>query len=171
MTMDFHSNGCINTPRIMSKTIIETTLILTGTRAAIIRILNRVFRVCSPDKFKIADNDSLDSINAKISAANKHMAGCQTGFTLMDYLDDRARMDSPFKDYVLSYIDEEEPDGSENYDANPAGVTAEGEEYTLTIVSRVREGQHTYYPEDWRYWCGMMSVYYDCLIKFKKEKA
>ena len=77
--------------------------------------------------------------------------------------------DSPFKERVLWYIDVEESDGSENYDANPAGVTAEGEEYTLTIVSRVREGQHTYYPEDWHYWCGMMSVYYDCLIKFKKD--
>ena len=119
---------------------------------------------------KIADDESIETINDKINAANEHMAGYRTAFTLMDYLDDRARMDSPFKERVLWYIDVE-PDGSENYDANPAGVTAEGEEYTLTIVSRVREGQHTYYPEDWHYWCGMMSVYYDCLIKFKKENA
>ncbi len=63
-------------------------------------------------------------------------------------LDLQSRMDSPFKDYVLSYIDEEEPDGSENYDANPIEVTAEGNEYTLKIVSSVREGQRTYLPED-----------------------
>ena len=155
----------------MREKIIETKVALAGTRESIIRILNQAFRMCSNKEFRIADGDSLEAINRKIDAANKHMACYQTGFTLMDYLDDRAVMDSPFKDFVLSYIDEEEPDGSENYDANPAGVTAEGEEYTLTIVSRVREGQHTYYPEDWHYWCGMMSVYYDCLIKFNKENA
>ena len=154
----------------MSEAITTTTVLLAGSREAIIGILNRAFRVCSGG-YKIADDDSIETTNGKIGAANKYVAGYQTGFTLMDYLDDRARMDSPFKERVLWYIDVEEPDGSENYDANPAGVTAEGEEYTLTIVSRVREGQHTYYPEDWRYWCGMMSVYYDCLIKFKKENA
>lgn len=68
--MDFHSSGCINTPRIMSKTIIETTLLLTGTRAAIIRILNRAFRMCSNKEFRIADGDSLEAINRKIDAAN-----------------------------------------------------------------------------------------------------
>ena len=120
---------------------------------------------------KIADDESIETINGKINAANEHMAGYRTAFTLMDYLDLQSRMNSPFKDRVLWYIDVEEPDGSENYDANPAGVTAEGEEYTLTIVSCVREGHHTYYPEDWHYWCGMMSVYYDCLIKFKKDKC
>ena len=120
---------------------------------------------------KIADDESIETINGKINAANEHMAGYRTAFTLMDYLDLQSRMNSPFKDRVLWYIDVEEPDGSENYDANPAGVTHESEEYPLTIVSRVHEGQHTYYPEDWHYWCGMMSVYYDCLIKFNKENA
>ena len=105
---------------------------------------------------KIADDESIETINGKINAANEHMAGYRTAFTLMDYLDLQSRMNSPFKDRVLWYIDVEEP---------------EGEEYTLTIVSCVREGHHTYYPEDWHYWCGMMSVYYDCLIKFKKDNA
>ena len=155
----------------MSEKIIETKVALAGTRESIIRILNQAFRMCSNNEFRIADGDSLEAINRKIDAANKYNAGFLTGFTLMDYLDDRARMDSPFKDYVLSYIDEEEPDGSDNYDANPVGVTAEGDQYMLQIASRVREGQHTYCPRDWRYWCGMMSVYYGCLIKFKKDSA
>ena len=120
---------------------------------------------------KIADDESIETINGKINAANEHMAGYRTALTLLDYLDLQSRLHSPFKDRAVRYIDAEEPDGSENYDANPAGVTHEGEKYTLTIVSRVREVQHTYYPEDWHYWCGMMSVYYDCLIKFKKENA
>ena len=119
---------------------------------------------------KIADDESIETINDKINAANEHMAGYRTAFTLMDYLDLQSRMNSSFKERVLWYIDVEEPDGSENYDANPAGVTAEGEESTLTIVSRVREGQHTYYPEDWHYWCGMVSITDDCLISFKVDR-
>ena len=100
----------------MSEKIIETKVALAGTRESIIRILNQAFRMCSNKEFRIADGDSLEAINRKIDAANKYMAGSQTGFTLMDYLDDRARMDSPFKERVLWYIDVEDPDGSENYD-------------------------------------------------------
>ena len=154
----------------MSDTIIETIVLLAGTRESIIRIINRAFRMVASGKFKIADGDSIETINGKISAANEHMSEFLTGFTLMDYLDDESRMDSPFQDYVLSYIDEENPDGSENYDANPVDVSAEGEEYTLRICSRVREGQRTYLPEDWHYWCGMMSVSDGCLISFKKRR-
>ena len=152
----------------MSKAITTTTVLLAGTREAIIRILNRAFRVCSGG-FKIADDDSIDTINGKISAANEHMSGYKTAFTLMDYMDLQSRMDSPFKDYVLSYIDEVEPDGSENYDANPVEVSADGDGYTLKIVTRVREGQRTYYPEDWHYWCAMLSISDGCLISFKKD--
>ena len=151
----------------MSEAITTTTVLLAGSREAIIRILNRAFRVCSGG-YKIADDDSVETINGKINAANEHMAGYRTAFTLMDYLDLQSRMDSPFKDFVLSYIDEEEPDDSENYDANPVEVSADGNEYTLRIVSRVREGQRTYYPEDWNYWCGMVSITDDCLISFNK---
>ncbi len=153
----------------MSEAMTTTTVLLAGSREAIIRILNRAFRVCSPDKFKIADDDSVETINAKIKAANEYMSGFQTGFTLMDYMDLQSRMDSPFKDYVLSYIDEVEPDGSENYDANPVEVSADGDGYTLKIVTRVREGQRTYYPEDWHYWCAMLSISDGCLISFKKD--
>ena len=151
----------------MSEAITTTTVLLAGTREAIIRILNRAFRVCSGG-FKIADDDSIDTINGKISAANEHMSGYKTAFTLMDYMDLQSRMDSPFKDFVLSYIDEEEPDGSENYDANPVEVSADGDGCSLRIVSRVREGQRTYYPEDWHYWCAMLSISDGCLISFKK---
>ena len=153
----------------MGEVTTETTALLAGTREAIIRILNRAFRVCSSVDVKIADNDSLQTINGKIRAANEDMAGYMTGFTLMDYLDDQGRMNSPFKDFVLSYIDEEEPDDSENYDANPVEVTADGDEYTLKIVSCVREGQRTYYPEDWHFWCAMISVSDACLISIKKN--
>ena len=151
----------------MSEAITKTTVLLAGTREAIIRILNRAFWVCSGG-YKIADDDSIETINGKISVANEHMSGYKTAFTLMDYMDLQSRMNSPFKDFVLSYIDEENPDGSENYDANPVEVSADGDECTLRIVSRVREGQRTYYPEDWHYWCAMLSISDGCLISFKK---
>jgi len=152
----------------MNNTIIETTVLLDGTREAIIRVLNRALRLYASGKYKIADDDSIETINGKISAANEHMAGYETAFTLMDYMDLQSRMNSPFKDFVLSYIDEVNPDGSENYDANPVEVSADGDEYTLKIVSRVREGQRTYYPVDWHYWCAMLSISDGCLISFKK---
>ena len=153
----------------MSEAITKTTVLLAGTREATIRILNRAFRVCS-GRGKNADDDSIDTINGKISAANEHMSGYKTAFTLMDYMDLQSRMDSPFKDYVLSYIDDEEHDGSENYDANPVEVSADGDECTLRIVSRVREGQRTYFPEYWHYWCAMVSITDDCLISFKVDR-
>ena len=151
----------------MTEAITAATVLLAGTREAIIGILNRAFRVCSGG-YKIADDDSIETINGKISAANEHMSGYKTAFTLMDYMDLQSRMDSPFKDYVLSYIDEVEPDGSENYDANPVEVSADGDGYTLKIVTRVREGQRTYCPEDWHYWCAMLSVSDGCLISFNR---
>ena len=153
----------------MSEATTTTTALLAGTREAIIRILNRAFHMGASGEFKISDDDSIETINAKIRAANEYLTDSPTGFTLMDYMDLQSRMDSPFKDYVLSYIDEEEPDGSENYDANPVEVTADGDEYTLKIVSSVREGQRTYYPEDWHYWCAMISISDDCLISYKKD--
>ena len=153
----------------MSEATTTTTALLAGTREAIIRILNRASHMVASGEFKISDDDSVETINAKIGAANEYLADSPTGFTLMDYMDLQSRMDSPFKDYVLSYIDEEEPDGSENYDANPVEVTADGDEYTLKIVSSVREGQRTYYPEDWHYWCAMISISDGCLISYKKD--
>lgn len=153
----------------MSEAITTTTALLAGTRASIVQVLNRAFHVCSSREYDIAEDDTLETINAKIRAASEHMSGYLTGFTLMDYMDLQSRMDSPFKDLILSYIDEEEPDGSENYDVFPVEVTAEGDEYTLKLVSHVREGQRTYHPEDWHYWCAMISVSDACLISIKKE--
>ena len=154
----------------MRDAITVTTVLLTGTREAIIRILNRAFRMsssCSP----IADDDDLNAINSKIRAANEHKSGCLSGFTLMDYMDLQSKINSPFEDIILSYIDEEEPDGSENYDANPVGVTEKGDEYILKIVSRVRDGQITYEPEHWHYWCAMMSISDDVLIGYNMEQG
>ena len=99
----------------MSEAITTTTFLLAGSREAIIEIFNMAFRVCSGG-YKIADDESIETINGKINAANEHMSGYKTAFTLMDYMDLQSRMDIPFKERVLWYIDVEDPDGSENYD-------------------------------------------------------
>lgn len=148
----------------MSDTIIKTTALLAGTREMITEILNRAFSGSSRKEFRIADDDSIETINSKISAANEHMSGYHTGLTLMDYLDLQSKINSPFENIVLSYIDEEEPDGSQNYDANPVDVSVEGDVYILRIVSAVHEGQLTYTQDDWNYWCAMLSVTDGCLI-------
>ena len=144
---------------------IITTALLAGTREAIAGILNRAFSGSSMKEFRIADEDSIETINSKINAANEYMSGYLTGFTLMDYLDLQSKINSPFENIVLSYIDEEDPDGSENYDAAPVDVSVEGDVYILRIVSAVREGQLTYTQDDWNYWCAMLSVSDGCLIK------
>lgn len=146
---------------------VVTTALLAGTREAIVGILNRAFSGSSRKEFRIADEDSIETINSKISAANEHMSGYHTAFTLMDYLDLQSKINSPFENFVLSYIDEKQPDGSENYDANPVDVSVEGDVYILRIVSAVHDGQHTYTPEDWHYWCAMLSVTDGVLISFK----
>ena len=68
----------------MSEKIIETKVALAGTRESIIRILNQAFRMCSNKEFRISDGDSLETINAKIAAANKYNEGFLSGFTLVD---------------------------------------------------------------------------------------
>ena len=84
------------------------------------------------------------------------MSGFDAEFTIMDFLDDRGRMDSPFKDWVLSYLDEV-PDGSEDYDAHIVGVTDCGRYCTLRIEAHVKESQHSYTDMDGYYWCARMS--------------
>ena len=53
----------------MSEAVTTTTVLLAGTREAIGRILNRAFRMCSSGAYMIADDDGLETINDKISAA------------------------------------------------------------------------------------------------------
>lgn len=63
------------------------------------------------------------------------MSDFDAEFTIMDFLDYRGRMDSPFKDWVLSYLDEV-PDGSEDYDAHIVGVTAQLYRHGLVLLVR-----------------------------------
>jgi hypothetical protein len=89
-------------------------------------------------------------------------------FTLMDFLDDYNRMHSPCKDFVFSYIDDDEPDGTEDYGVGLVDVTKNGDEYILKILSQVNESQDTYWDEDWRDWCERMVRLYGCKVFLHK---
>ena len=96
------------------------------------------------------------------------MSDFDAEFTIMDFLDDRGRMVSPFKDWVLSYLDEV-PDGSEDYDAHIVGVTDCSRYCTLRIDSHVKESQHSYTDMDWYYWCARMSGWHGVRVILNRE--
>ena len=109
-------------------------------------------------------------------ATVKHIDKEDYAAKALELLNDRRE---EYVNYALGLVKDNLPPGvagerlreevcSENYDAYPGEVSAEDDEYTLKIVSRVREGQRTCYPEDWHYWCAMISVSDGCLISIKK---
>ena len=95
-------------------------------------------------------------------------AGYGAEFTLMDFLDDYNRMHSPCKEFVFSYIDDDEPDGTEDYGVGLVDVTKNSDEYILKILSQVNECQDTYLDEDWRDWCERMARLYGCKVFLHK---
>ena len=152
----------------MEERRIDTTVCLCGVREAIATILNRAFKFYTRGKVVIEYDDDVCAMNRKIQEANAHMSGFDAEFTLMDFLDDRGRMDSPFKDWVLSYLDEV-PDGSEDYDVQIVGVTDCDGNFTLRIESHVKEHQRSYTDTDWHYWCTRMSDVHGVRITLERN--
>ena len=159
---------------------ITTTACIVGSREAVVKILNQAFRLFGRDKIVVDADASLEEINEKIHEANYRMSGDPdleeqpeeygTEFTLLDFLDDYNRMHSPSKDFVLSYIDEEHPDGTEDYDVYLNDVTKEGDEYIVKIKSFVNECQDTYWDEEWWDWCERMVRLYGCKVVLHREE-
>jgi len=159
---------------------ITTTACVVGSKEAVVKILNQAFRLFGRDKIVVDTDASLEEINEKIHEANYRMAGDPdldvqpeeygTEFTLLDFLDDYNRMHSPSKDFVLSYIDEEHPDGTEDYDVYLNDVTKEGDEYIVKIKSFVNECQDTYWDEEWWDWCERMVRLYACKVVLHREE-
>lgn len=143
----------------MTDIITDTTAYVTGSKESLIKLLNRVLRVTGSEKATVSVDDSLESINVKIEQAKESMAKYNAEFTLIDFLDDRNRMNSPYKDYVLSYIDEEEPDGCEDYGVVLTNAQTKGDDYTIQIASHVHEAQGSYSSRDWDDWCEGWFVY------------
>ena len=157
---------------------INTTACVVGSKEAVVKILNQAFRLFGRDKIVVDADASLEEINEKIHEANYRMAGDPdldeqpeeygTEFTLLDFLDDYNRMHSPCKDFVLSYIDAEHPDGAEDYDVYLNDVTKESDEYIVKVKSFVNECQDTYWDEEWWDWCERMVRLYGCKVFLNK---
>ena len=157
---------------------INTTACVVGSKEAVVKILNQAFRLFGRDKIVVNADASLEEINEKIHEANYRMAGDPdldeqpeeygTEFTLLNFLDDYHRMHSPYKDFVLSYIDDDEPDGSEDYGVYLNDVTKEGDAYIMKVKSFVNECQDTYWDEEWWDWCERMVRLYGCKVFLHK---
>ena len=152
-------------------TRISTTAYVKGSPENIIQMLDRAFRGLKSEGVTVGDGDSVESINRMIQKANTILEGYHAEFTLLSFLDDRNRMDSPYKEYVLSYIDEPEPDGSEDYGVDLIDVQEKDSGYSLRVVSSRDEEQHGYLREDWQDWCERMVRLYGCRITTIEERV
>ena len=157
---------------------VSSTACIAGPKEAIVKVINQAFRLFGRDKIVVSADASLEEINEKIHEANYRMAGDPdldeqpeeygTEFTLLNFLDDYHRMHSPYKDFVLSYIDDDEPDGSEDYSVYLNDVTKEGDEYIVKVKSFVNECQDTYWDEEWWDWCERIVRLYGCKVFLNK---
>ena len=150
---------------------ISTTAYVKGSPETIIQVLNRAFRGLKSEGVTVGCGDTVETINRMIQKANTILEGYHAEFTLLSFLDDRNRMDSPYKEYVLSYIDEPEPDGSEDYGVDLIDVQEKDSGYSLRVVSSRDEEQHGYLREDWQDWCERMVRQYGCRITTIEERV
>lgn len=133
-------------------------------------MLNRAFRGLKSEGVTVGDDDTVEALNRTIQQVNTILEGYHAEFTLPDFLDVQNRMNCPYEAYVLSYIDEPEPDGSENYGVNLIDVQEKDSGYSLRVVSFRDEKQHGYLREDWQDWCERMVRLYGCRITTTEER-
>ena len=133
-------------------------------------MLNRAFRGLKSEGVTVGDDDTVEAINRTIQQANTILEGYHAEFTLPDFLDVQNRMNCPYEAYVLSYIDEPEPDGSANYGVDLIDVQEKDSGYSLRVASCRDEKQHGYLREDWQDWCERMVRLYGCRITTTEER-
>lgn len=133
-------------------------------------MLTRVFRGLKSEGVTVGDDDTVEAINRTIQQANTILEGYHAEFTLPDFLDVQNRMNCPYEAYVLSYIDEPEPDGSENYGVDLIDVQEKDSGYSLRIGFDKDADQGGYLREDWQDWCERMVRLYGCRITTTEER-
>ena len=143
---------------------INTRVSVIGTKEAIVKALNTALKMLCRRECLIEPDDDTESINAKISLSTEVLNEFGSEFTLLDFLDDENRMASTYEDYVLSYIDEEEHDGCEDYSIRLHKVKEQHEKYFLELSSNVNECQGSYAREDWFDWCKRMARLYEVRV-------
>jgi len=149
----------------MEDILIDSRVSIIGAKEVVVSILCRVLDSLE----KVNGEDSIDVINRKIRSVNAKMADYHTEFTLMDFLDSVNRMESPCKDYVLSFIDDEEPDGSEDYGIVLKEVQEDGMGCTLVLDAHVYGHQGSYTGSDWHDWCRRMVGLYGVRISLVQD--
>jgi hypothetical protein len=135
----------------------------------VVTILNRAFRALgSRNRLFIEADDCIEAIN--------HTIGMARGmcFTLLDFLDDKNRMDSPYKDVVQTFIDNLDIDNpypdETNYHVSIADLKELDSEYTLKVfLSTDDDYVNSYRDEDWQDWCERMVRLYGCRIVYHEE--
>ena len=160
---------------------ITTTAYIVGTREAAVRILDQAFHLFGSDRIIVNADATLEQMNSMIQEANYRLmgdpdldeqpAGYGARFTLLDFLDVPSKINSLCELAVLSYIDEENPDGTEDYSVGLIDVTQDANEYTLKILSQVHESQDTYCDEEWQDWCHRMVRLYGCKVILHRESG
>ena len=159
---------------------ISTTACIVGPRETIIKVLNQAFHLFGRDKFVVGPDADVEEMNRKIDEVISRMDGdpdleeqpAEYGaeFTLLDFLDVPSKINSLCELAVLSYIDEEHPDGTEDYSVYLNDVTKEADEYIVKVKSSVNECQDTYCDEEWWDWCERMIRLYGCKIFLHREE-
>lgn len=159
---------------------ISTTACIVGPRETIIKVLNQAFHLFGREKIVVGPDADLEEMNRKIHEAHYRLDGdpdleeqpAEYGaeFTLLDFLDVPSKINSLCELSVLSYIDEEHPDGTEDFSVYLNDVTKEADEYIVKVKSSVNECQDTYYDEEWWDWCERMVRLYGCKIILHREE-
>ena len=159
---------------------ISTAACVVGPRESIIKVLNQAFHLFGREKIVVDADADLEEMNRKIDQARYRLEGdpdleeqpAEYGaeFTLLDFLDVPSKINSLCENYVLSYIDEEHPDGTEDYSIYLNNVTKEADEYIVKVKSAVNECQGTYSDEEWCDWCERMIRLYGCKIILHREE-
>lgn len=160
---------------------ISTTACIVGPRETIIKVLNQAFHLFGREKIVVGPDADVEEMNRKIHEAHYRLDGdpdleeqpAEYGaeFTLLDFLDVPSKINSLCELSVLSYIDEEHPDGTEDFSVYLNDVTKEADEYIVKVKSSVNECQDTYYDEEWWDWCERMVRLYGCKIILHRESS
>ncbi len=160
---------------------ISTTACIVGPRETIIKVLNQAFHLFGREKIVVGPDADLEEMNRKIHEAHYRLDGdpeldkqpAEYGaeFTLLDFLDVPSKINSLCELAVLSYIDEEHPDGTEDYSVYLNDVTKEADEYIVKVKSSVNECQDTYCDEEWWDWCERMVSLYGCKVILHRESG
>lgn len=131
-------------------------------------ILNRVFHVLgSKHTIVIETDDSIEAINKKIQKAEKSLEKENKCFTLLAFLDETDRMNSPYKDNVQSFLVNPVPD--ENFRVNLYVKESDAGHTIVVGMSSDDDFEHCYNREDWQDWCERMVRLYGCVIVFMED--